>query len=98
MNYQKAIINSINEGNGDIEIQIIESKKIIKTNTQNIMQMNRIHQIIDDLANMELLNNAEVLEHIRLRYFQDKIYCFCGPSLIMLNPYKIIKEEETEEL
>lgn len=34
------------------------------------------------------LNDAELLKCLQTRYTNDEIYCYCGPTLIAINPYK----------
>lgn len=36
------------------------------------------------------LNDAELLKCLENRYNSDEIYCYCGPTLIAINPYKEI--------
>lgn len=55
------------------------------------------HGIVDDLANIPLLNDAELLAHLEVRYNLDLIYCYCGPTLIAVNPYKACPNESSPE-
>ena len=41
---------------------------------------------------MSTLNEAELLRNISERYFQDRIFTYIGPTLIVMNPYKSISE------
>ena len=52
---------------------------------------------MEDLADIPELNDAELLKHLEIRYKQNLIHCFCGPTLIVINPYKLVKHEESEE-
>jgi myosin heavy subunit len=45
----------------------------------------------DDMVEMECLSEAELLYNLRLRYIKEMIFTYVGPTLIVLNPYKVIK-------
>lgn len=55
------------------------------------------HGIVRDLADIPLLNDAELLKHLELRYKKDMIHCYCGPTLVVINPYKNVDHENSEE-
>lgn len=42
------------------------------------------------MCNMDVLNEPEILSNIKRRYAQDKIFTKIGPTLIVVNPYKVI--------
>lgn len=44
-----------------------------------------------DMVQMNVLNEAEIIANIKLRYMKDLIFTFIGPTLIVMNPYKLIK-------
>lgn len=46
----------------------------------------------DDMVDMESLSEAELLYNLRIRYASEQIFTYVGPTLIVLNPYKLIKE------
>ena len=35
---------------------------------------------------------------MEIRYLRDMIHCFCGPTMIVVNPYKRIENEVSDEL
>ncbi len=49
------------------------------------------------MVNLEILNDAELLNNIDIRYSNDLIYTFVGPTLLAVNPFKIIKGQQTNE-
>ena len=51
-----------------------------------------------DLSDIPTLNDAELLKHLEVRYAHDFIHCYCGPTLLIVNPYKHVQLEESEEL
>ena len=60
-----------------------------------IMRFNE-HQTLDplkgfeDMVNMDILNEAEVINNLKLRYKHDLIFTYIGPTLLVINPYKPI--------
>lgn len=49
-------------------------------------------QTYDDMCNMDILNEPEVLNNLIQRYKSDKIFTFIGPTLVVVNPYRVIAE------
>ncbi len=49
-------------------------------------------QTYDDMCNMDILNEPEVLNNLIQRYKSDKIFTFIGPTLVVVNPYRVIPE------
>lgn len=47
---------------------------------------------VDDNCGLMYLNEATLLNNIRLRYFKDKIYTYVANILIAINPYSDIKD------
>lgn len=44
------------------------------------------------MVGMNILNEAEILHNIWLRYTKDLIFTYIGPTLIVMNPYKKIEK------
>lgn len=44
------------------------------------------------MVNMQILNEAEILNNIRERYSVDNIFTYIGPTLVVMNPYKKLEE------
>ena len=44
------------------------------------------------MVNMEILNEPEILNNLKLRYSQNQIFTYIGPSLLIMNPYRHIPE------
>ncbi|XP_025060351.1 myosin-16 [Alligator sinensis] len=55
----------------------------------NVQQMNppKFYQI-SDMANMTFLNEASVLDNLRQRYIQMRIYTYSGLFCVTINPYR----------
>ncbi len=41
---------------------------------------------------MDILNEPEVLNNLIQRYKNDKIFTFIGPTLVVVNPYRVLQE------
>lgn len=42
------------------------------------------------MVSMNVLNEAEIIANVKLRYKNDIIFTYIGPTLIVMNPYKYI--------
>ena len=45
------------------------------------------------MVSMNVLNEAEIMSNIKLRYSKDLIFTYIGPTLIVINPYKTLENE-----
>lgn len=46
----------------------------------------------EDMVDIENLSEAELLYNLRLRFKLDMIYTYVGPTLIVMNPYKMVNK------
>lgn len=44
------------------------------------------------MVNMEVLNDAELLQNLKLRFKGDLIFTQVGPTLLVINPFKKIEK------
>lgn len=44
----------------------------------------------EDMVSMNVLNDAEILNNVQSRFKKDNIFSYIGPTLIVMNPYKLI--------
>ena len=44
------------------------------------------------MVDLEELNEPELLYNLKRRYFRDHIFTYCGPTLVIINPYAFIEE------
>ena len=42
------------------------------------------------MVNMEILNDAELLENLKRRFLRDFFMTYVGPTLLVVNPFKLI--------
>ena len=54
-------------------------------------------EIYGDMCDMDILNEPEILNNLVQRYKNDKIFTFIGPTLIVVNPYRVIPEYFSNE-
>ena len=47
---------------------------------------------VDNLADLTVINEAEMLRHLKTRYNQRKIFTSIGDALLITNPYQEIPE------
>eukprot|EP00834_Sanchytrium_tribonematis_P003840 NODE_164_length_14719_cov_1.036252.p4 type:complete len:439 gc:universal NODE_164_length_14719_cov_1.036252:9583-10899(+) len=52
---------------------------------------------VDDLINLTFLDEAALYHSLWTRFFQNKIYTYCGNILVSVNPFKIIDDLYTLE-
>jgi myosin heavy subunit/alpha-tubulin suppressor-like RCC1 family protein len=63
----------------------------------SLHQRNLEPNLVNDLTEIPILNDAELLTHFHLLYQNNEIYCYCGPSLIAINPYKNVAHTTSPE-
>ena len=97
LEYLPAIITSNDPEKGKIKISHENEQNEEDISPDRIHQRLSEHGIVSDLAEIPLLNDAELLKHLEIRYIRDMIYCYCGPTLIAINPYKSCPNEESAE-
>jgi myosin heavy subunit len=49
------------------------------------------------MVNMEVLNDAELMENVRKRFARDLIFTYVGPTLLVVNPFKKIEVMQQED-
>lgn len=49
------------------------------------------------MCDMDILNEPEILSNLVQRYKKNKIFTFIGPTLIVVNPYRVIPEYFSNE-
>jgi myosin heavy subunit len=88
--------------------QIFEDKKIAtiiyeegqgekEVYANRILERAEEPQVLEDLVDVDPLNDAELLRCLHMRFKNDDVYCYCGPTLLATNPYKRIPKSATDE-
>ncbi len=49
------------------------------------------------MVNMEILNDAELLYNLKLRFSLDLFMTYVGPTLLVVNPFKFIEKVASYE-
>ena len=47
--------------------------------------------LFQDMCEMNILNEPEVLKNLIEGYKKDEIFTYIGPTLIVVNPYKVLE-------
>lgn len=97
LEYLPAIVMETFPEKGEIKVSFENDQNEEKVKADFIHERLAEHGIVDNLADIPLLNDAELLKHLEIRYLKDMIYCYCGPTLIAVNPYKACPAEESSE-
>lgn len=90
--FTSATILSTNNNTLKILIKSKDSNQI-DADSSNLMEANQMtpNEGYNDLVEMEILNEPEILSNLHIRYLNDNIFTYIGPTLIVMNPYKEIK-------
>ena len=98
-NYIEGEIESIDETNKTVKVrytgQDIGPENVL---ANLIWERSEEPQILNDLVDLNILNQPEILKSLEMRFMEDEVFCFCGPSLIATNPYKQTPGLYTEEI
>lgn len=86
--FQKAVIVA----SGDkIKVRLLSNNTELELNQNDILKCNpQQFDQCDDMASLTYLNEPSVLNNLKLRYQNDKIYTHSGLFLVAINPYKSI--------
>ena len=88
---QGTIVKVVDDDNAQVKIDGAKDAKTIRGD--KIYPLNNYKDFpkgYDDMVDMENLSEAELLNNLRIRFLDDMIYTYVGPTLIVLNPYKRI--------
>ncbi|KAL4507958.1 hypothetical protein ABPG72_021331 [Tetrahymena utriculariae] len=97
--FKKAIIKTLDSNKQSANVIIIDEQgkpqgSEIKVSVSLLQECNKESrpQGWDDMVQMNTLNDAEILINVKKRFSQDLIFSYIGPTLIVMNPYKIIQQ------
>jgi myosin protein heavy chain len=89
--FKGEIIDKDENNSNDFKIKLKNSQEVIDVNLNDIQKANPLNfDGIDDMASLTYLNEPSVLNNLKLRYQNDKIYTHSGLFLVTVNPYKKI--------
>ncbi|KAL4464880.1 hypothetical protein ABPG74_011441 [Tetrahymena malaccensis] len=97
--FKKAIIKSLDSNKQSANVVIIDEQgkpqgADIKVSVTLLQECNKESRPEgwEDMVQMNTLNDAEILINVKKRFSQDLIFSYIGPTLIVMNPYKIIQQ------
>jgi myosin heavy subunit len=80
----------LNNDQMEYEVESSKGKFTVVAKLQDTYEMSK-GDLYSDMCEMNILNEPEVLRNIIDRYRKDEIFTYIGPTLIVLNPYRIIE-------
>lgn len=95
--YLKGRIDQIFEEKKMATIIYDDAKGEKEVYANEILERAEEPQVLEDLVDVDPLNDAELLRCLHMRFQNDDIYCYCGPTLLATNPYKKIPKSATNE-
>lgn len=84
-------ITDRNEKNQTVSCKISGTDQEATVAFSDVFECSHTQKEYEDMCNMDVLNEPEILNNLRRRYKEDKIFTKIGPTLIVVNPYKIIE-------
>ena len=98
LEFLEGIITEINHDSKHLRVKYLSSDSEKDARGDRIHERLDSHAVVNDLSDIPILNDAELLKHLEVRYKKDLIHCYCGPTLVVTNPYKYIDHESNDEL
>ena len=78
---------------GPLSYTLLSSPQVLIDNTQYFAANPDLPPSgVSDMVHMQILNEPEILNNLKLRYSQSQIFTYIGPSLLIMNPYRHIPE------
>jgi myosin heavy subunit len=90
--YIKATVKSLDMKTKQCSVLYNSSKGPDPIDADRLQQRGENPPVKSDLCDVQPLNNAELLLNLERRYNNDDIFCDCGPTLLAINPNKLIKK------
>jgi myosin heavy subunit len=95
--YLKGRIDQIYDDKKMASIIYDETKGDREVYANQLLERAEEPQVLEDLVDVDPLNDAELLRCLHMRFLNDDIYCYCGPTLLATNPYKKIPKSALAE-
>lgn len=97
LEYTEAVVSHVDYDAKDLRVKDMTTNEEKDIRGDRVHEREEKHAIVNDLADIPTLNDAELLKHLETRYKNNLIHCYCGPTLIVINPYKKIEREESDD-
>lgn len=91
--YREAEVEACNYEKRELTVKDLKNDKVVEWRGDRLHEREDTHHIVNNLSDIPTLNDAELMKHLEVRYKNDLIHCFCGLTLIVINPYKLIEHE-----
>ena len=98
-NYSQCTVTEVNKSTKKVKLSYEKGHQgPAEVYAIDILRRAEEPQILEDLVDINPLNDAELLRCLELRYRNDDSYCYCGPTLISVNPYKKIPKYDDPDI
>lgn len=85
------IVDKIEGDDNKFRVKLLNSDRLVEVNAKELQKSNPSRfDGYDDMASLTYLNEPSVLNNLKIRYQDDKIYTYSGLFLVTVNPYKMI--------
>ena len=98
LEYLEGVIQSADFDTKTLIVKNLSTEAESEQRADRIFQRLEKYAVVKDLADIPILNDAELLKHLEVRFQENHlIHCYCGPTLIVVNPYSYVEHESNEE-
>lgn len=94
--FSECIVREIDEEKHVIGVEE-EGGKVVSVGLERCLKCTYGEADVSDMVDLEELNEPELLWNIKRRYVNDEIFTLCGPTLVIINPYRLIEKLITNE-
>ena len=77
----------VDNNDKEVTIDLVDSMQRVKAPMQNVLKLTYGPNDVADMVDLEELNEPELLFNTKRRYVADQIFTYCGPTLVIINPY-----------
>ena len=81
---------AIDANNAQVQLNIQTTVSVPNSDALILGASFKAKQGISDMTALDTLHEGAIQENILVRYYSDKIYTYVGPTLISVNPYKLL--------
>lgn len=96
--FLEAKVIDFREDSDKVQVQLLDQQAPMATTLDNCFKLTYGATDVSDMVDLEELNEPELLFNIKRRYLNDTIFTYCGPTLLIINPYCKIERLFTEQI
>lgn len=98
-----ATIQSLPSPSNNLRIEYLAEDNTVKTIEIHVSKvfeynMDSNPNGTEDMVNLSCFNEPELLNNLKVRYKHDIIFTYIGPTLLIINPYKLLTCEFSQEI